>query len=392
MKNIVYAVICTKDLLSNTLYEWNWGNVTATAVIPINVDDVTESVFNCTPLSELFEFQQLGAKIERIYLTPYIPNVDVINDTFTITVGTSSFTITALRPTSTPSIINKSPIFKEIKGFNNKKTNIAMSVNNDRDIKYESKLYESPYHFYNIVVGSGTGNIQINTEDIQESGDLTIVIDSSLSLSGNNITVSVKQDSLKNDPRSLVNKIVYQSASELPIVSDAFTERVSNGLASFLGNGLMQTLSSLNTISTASVMSAFEPLLVQATDSTFAPKKLISTQNDAIAEFSNRNYGGLVRVFENSLPPEVKKRVFDYFTKYGYNVGEVEKPNLRSRYWYNYIKTKDVQVQGIECNDEKIKFQEILNNGTTIWHYRNGTVKNYGDYSKENCEMSLIGG
>ena len=87
-----------------------------------------------------------------------------------------------------------------------------------------------------------------------------------------------------------------------------------------------------------------------------------------------------------------KERVYQLFMKQGYLVNEYRKPNLTSRYYYNYIQCSYVELnpQAIPQDAVRRIIENIYLNGTTIWHYRNPNDFRIIDYSFENWEMSLI--
>ncbi len=87
-----------------------------------------------------------------------------------------------------------------------------------------------------------------------------------------------------------------------------------------------------------------------------------------------------------------RERVYQLFMKQGYLVNEYRKPNLTSRYYYNYIQCSYVELnpQAIPQDAVRRIIENIYLNGTTIWHYRNPNTFRFIDYSLENWEMSLI--
>jgi len=86
-----------------------------------------------------------------------------------------------------------------------------------------------------------------------------------------------------------------------------------------------------------------------------------------------------------------KERVYQLFMKQGYLVNEYRKPNLTSRYYYNYIQCSYVELNPLAIPQDAVRriIENIYLNGTTIWHYRNPNTFRLIDYSLENWEMSL---
>ena len=74
------------------------------------------------------------------------------------------------------------------------------------------------------------------------------------------------------------------------------------------------------------------------------------------------------------------KIIDDYFTKYGYAINEVKKPNISSRTHWNYIKTINANISGNIPSDDLNEICNIFDNGITFW--KNGDE--IGDYSLNN--------
>lgn len=78
------------------------------------------------------------------------------------------------------------------------------------------------------------------------------------------------------------------------------------------------------------------------------------------------------------------------FMKYGYYIGTVELPNIKSRKFFNYIKTNGAILTG-SCNQLILSYlASIFDNGVTIWHMDYTTYATIYDYTKENIERSLM--
>ena len=65
------------------------------------------------------------------------------------------------------------------------------------------------------------------------------------------------------------------------------------------------------------------------------------------------------------------------------------KPNLRSRQYYNYVKTIGVNISDSGIPKQHLeKLKSIYDSGVTIWHGdRDGMF--VGDYSQNNYEVNL---
>lgn len=63
-----------------------------------------------------------------------------------------------------------------------------------------------------------------------------------------------------------------------------------------------------------------------------------------------------------------KNIFFDKVRRMGYNVNKYMTPNLRSRYWFNYIYTINAVVKGSFSESVRSELASIFNGGVTIWH------------------------
>ena len=86
--------------------------------------------------------------------------------------------------------------------------------------------------------------------------------------------------------------------------------------------------------------------------------------------------------FYNKVAPlENLQIIDDFFTRYGYRVSRIVKPDIYARNNFTYVKTKDCHVYGNICNEDICKIEDIFNNGITWW--RNGD--SIGDYTLTNA-------
>ena len=67
---------------------------------------------------------------------------------------------------------------------------------------------------------------------------------------------------------------------------------------------------------------------------------------------------------------------------FGYKVNKMEIPNLKSRRYYNYIKTVDANIVGDVPNTHLNTLKGIFDKGITIWH-----TDDIGNYSVNNEEV-----
>lgn len=70
----------------------------------------------------------------------------------------------------------------------------------------------------------------------------------------------------------------------------------------------------------------------------------------------------------------------DYLTRFGYRVDRIKVPNITGRKSWNYVKTVNCNVGGMIPFTDRMKINQIFNNGITFWH---GDY--VGDYGRDNA-------
>ena len=72
---------------------------------------------------------------------------------------------------------------------------------------------------------------------------------------------------------------------------------------------------------------------------------------------------------------------------FGYKQNKILKPDIRNRYYFNYIKTVGANLKSINIpRDHFEKLKGIFDNGVTIWHIDREGVE-VGNISKDNYEI-----
>ena len=108
-------------------------------------------------------------------------------------------------------------------------------------------------------------------------------------------------------------------------------------------------------------------------------------------ELDTKDDSDMLRITKYKVRDEYIQRAYQLFTKQGYLSNNYYKPNLESRYYYNYIKTGYVEINPNAIGEDAVRkiIESIYNNGTTIWHYNKGDCLDIMDYSINNVERSL---
>ena len=95
-----------------------------------------------------------------------------------------------------------------------------------------------------------------------------------------------------------------------------------------------------------------------------------------------------IMYYKMSVDDRTRSLLAHFWHLYGYSCKQVKIPDLRSRYYYNFIKTVGCNITGNIDYEDLTRMKEIFDNGVTIWHNRDGVVPL--DYSFDNVEVSRI--
>lgn len=74
------------------------------------------------------------------------------------------------------------------------------------------------------------------------------------------------------------------------------------------------------------------------------------------------------RETQYGIRPEYAKMIDEFFTRYGYRVDSIKVPEINSRRYCNYVKTKNSHVAGDIAVDAKEAMELALDSGVTFWH------------------------
>lgn len=137
---------------------------------------------------------------------------------------------------------------------------------------------------------------------------------------------------------------------------------------------------------------AIESAVATSKDQATTPPTMLSMGSDFMYGFNNQNRKLKISTFD--ITEEVGRQLGDYFAMYGYMANKVMelKDIIRSRHYYNYIKTVNADVKS-DHGVPKVFLDEInalFNNGTTFWHMEHDDVV-MGDYTYDNYEVKRWG-
>lgn len=133
------------------------------------------------------------------------------------------------------------------------------------------------------------------------------------------------------------------------------------------------------------IQQSIEGKIAQANDLKSTPNTMLSMGSDVYYGIANGKKK--VVLYRFGLHEEQYRKIGDYFAMFGYKQNKILLPNLRNRYYYNYIKTVGCNIKGENVPRTHLdELKGIFDNGVTIWHYDRERVI-VGDYSKDNYEI-----
>lgn len=259
---------------------------------------------------------------------------------------------------------------------------------------YENKLRTNPYANIKII----TSGKELNFYEEYTDGALTLLYSRALNV----ISTEIIQPRDYTGTLDYFNTEYIPNANEINLKTDAWQLYAQSHKAS-LKNGLLTQVGgmALNVGLAVATGGATAPLLIgQAINiGTTIAKDMMAKEDikktpddirqsgvDITTQLATNDLHFIVNEYE--IYPEYKYRIFKYFQHFGYKASAFKIPNIKSRYYYNYLRLIDVNINGSIPVNIKNKITEILQRGTTFWHYRDSaTFKGIGNYIYENAEV-----
>lgn len=283
----------------------------------------------------------------------------------------------------------------------NLQINLAdLSINNPKNINYEPKLNTNDYSYYEVELGSQ--KLKLNKEDLP-ANTLQLEFNSSYSVKNGRAIIPLNY---KEQERNLNDMLAYDSTTnEMALRTDAWLNYLENNKASMISGfvtGAIQTGAGISIgLATGGIglaVAGTQALnyaggiansIAQINDIKNKPDEVKNTALDLVLDYSTKDLYLTLNNYD--IRPQFKSKVFNYFYHYGYKCNDFKKPNTRSRYYFNYIKTIGANIKTNIDADFRAEIENAYNNGLTIWHYRTaGTFKGINNYDYENVETNLL--
>lgn len=262
----------------------------------------------------------------------------------------------------------------------------------------ESKLLTYPYMFNNLTDYQSKG-LMLKNEYLEGN---YVGVKMSACLSHNPKTKYFIETGYRGETDGKEHALINDTVNDIPLITDAYlnymqanknSAKVGMALAGVGAVGSLALAIPTGGLSLALAggvaMSSGSKIggeLMRQKDLQNVPDSVRSMGNNLSFDMAEGNTH--LKFVRSAIHPTIKKVLGDYFAKYGYKCNEVKTPNLKSRYYYNYIKTLGCNIDGDMDNKDLAKLKSIYDNGVTIWHDRGSNVSI--SYQYDNVEMSLL--
>lgn len=117
--------------------------------------------------------------------------------------------------------------------------------------------------------------------------------------------------------------------------------------------------------------------LAKKNDYLNTPRTMKTLGNDGL--FNLNNTRGNLYLYTFEVEQKKESQLNEYYKRYGYKINTYKKPNLKSKKYYNFIKTVNCNLDGNKIPYEDLQeLQRIYDSGVTVWHIENNVqVGNY---------------
>ena len=275
------------------------------------------------------------------------------------------------------------------------------NINEAPKIEAETKLFTAPYNIFRLQYDNEF--FELKRENFS-SNNIIVNLYQSISVNGRKMVIPQNYNNAEND---IFDGKPVASSHDMNLRTDAWEQYVLNNKASINGGLAVsgaQTLASMGlglltggigfAVAGAQALSFGGQIaneMLRRQDIKNQPDDVRVSVDDTFLKLTiDEFYFNLINY---EIKPQFKEAIFKYFTHYGYKCNDFKKPNTRSRYYFNYIKTIGANIKSEIDADFRADIQQIFDNGITIWHYRNATTfKGVNNYDYENVETNLLEG
>lgn len=276
---------------------------------------------------------------------------------------------------------------------------ITLDISNNKNINYETKLYTDPYYFMLLTNHNGDG-LKIEPKGLADVTKIPIYY---IPVCSPDSKIMYYVKNYYGDNEGRYYNYIDNSVNEIGLTSDKWQDYLAqnkasavSGVAVNMGTSIATTAIGAITANPLAIAGGILSLGKNIADTIIKQEDIKQSPNSAKSQGNNSSFtmsreiiGLELEIY--TITDNFKQKLFNYFYHYGYKCNDFKKPNIRSRYYFNYIKTIGANIKGNIDGEFKTNIMEIYDKGITIWHYRNSlTFKGVNNYDYENVEMNLM--
>lgn len=371
-----------------------------------------------------FGFDPSNVNIKNVYVVPYIPNS--LGNNLNIRISSNGdYYIDAIAANvegigNCFSVYNstnfrEATILKFLSDLSKPVYNIASL----RSINNESKMFSS--QFYRRVLFAHNQKIEIKNEYINALTTIAYFISVSTTRTVNymlyrygrgagsegytgNEYYNMSDNSFSQLPTLTDTDGMYLASHQQQIQTNYFASLFST-FASMAGSTALFYANPANLpISAVTGINA----LVSGINTVASQRAKVEDSKNTIENFQTSNSdgyfdrinldGGALNEAAFTSADDVRSAVYDYLYMFGYVANKLKTPDVRSRYYFNYIKLSGFNYSRLMSQTDSFsvaayeKIRNILENGVRLWHYNENTRTAFAlyNYTNENVEMIFV--
>lgn len=213
------------------------------------------------------------------------------------------------------------------------------------------------------------------------------------------------KDYLNNEISPTWKLLLDSSQNEMPLRTDAWLQYLSQnknslitGMKTQIATGLISSaitgitggdFGAVSAVqSGVGVVSAIANNIAKIKDLKETPDQVSNPATDIAQSIIESDMNLKMRIYQRE--EQFINKAFEYFYVYGYRCNNIKVPNLKSRYYFNFIQTTGANIKSDLSNNIASRISAIFDKGITFWHWRDASFKGVHNYAYENVEMSLI--
>ena len=371
-----------------------------------------------------FGFDPSNVNIKNVYVVPYIPNS--LGNNLNIRISSNGdYYIDAIAGNvegiGTCFSIYNSTNFREATTlkFLSDISKPVYNIASLRSINNESKMFSS--QFYRRVLFAHNQKIEIKNEYINALTTIGYFISASTIRTVNymlyrygrgagsegytgNEYYNMSDNSFSQLPTLTDTDGMYLSSHQQQIQTNYFASLFSTfasmagSTALFYANPANLPISAVTGINTlVSGINTVASQRAKVEDSKNTIENFQTSNSDGYFDRINLD-GGVLNEAAFTSADDVRSAVYDYLYMFGYAANKLKTPDVRSRYYFNYIKLSGFNYSRLMSQTDSFsvaayeKIRNILENGVRLWHYNENTRTAFAlyNYTNENVEMIFV--